>query len=259
MSSPTAQLQIRNVYHARVIGREIRAVVGPVSLDIGGGEFLSIVGPAGCGKTTLLKMIAGIVPITNGEIRIAGTKLQPPSRDFGLAFEEPALLPWRTSMQNILLPAEMRGLDLLESSNRARRLVAWVGLSRFEQSKPDELPPGTAQAISICRALVHSPSLLLLDEPFRTLDPLSLEQMIDSLQRLWAETRTTAVLCTCNMHEAVLLSDRVALMSPGPGRILETISIDLPRPRRFDKAMAPQIAEYCNRIRNPFRAQGVLP
>jgi NitT/TauT family transport system ATP-binding protein len=259
MTTPTLQIQIDNAHHTRIVERETRTLVGPVSLEIKAGEFLSIVGPVGCGKTILLKMIAGILPVSGGAIRIVGAKLEPPSRDFGLVLQEPALLPWRTSMQNILLQAEMRSLNLEQSRNRARRLLAWFGLSRFEESKPHELLPGTSQAISICRALVHGPSLLLLDEPFRTLDPLSLEPMLDAFQRLWAETGTTALLFTRNLHEAVLLSDRVAVMSPRPGRISGIIPVDLPRPRRLDRAMTPQIAEYGSRIRTLFRAQGVLP
>jgi len=258
---PAASLhiQILNLYHERITGQESQVVVGPVSLELRGGEFLSIVGPAGCGKTTLIKMVAGLVPATGGEIQIAGAEIHPPKRDFGIVLQQPALLPWRTTMKNILLQGEVRGLDLVESRNRARRLLAWFGLSRFEESKPHELPPGTAQAISLCRALVHNPALLLMDDPFRALDPLALEQTLDGFQRLWIETGTTALHCTCNLHAAVLLSDRVAVMSPRPGRILQTFSVDLPRPRRLDKAMTPQIAEYCNRVRTLFRAQGILP
>jgi NitT/TauT family transport system ATP-binding protein len=259
MSTPTLRIQVDNAHYIRAIGGESQIVVGPVSFDIKSGEFLSIIGPASCGKTSLLKMIAGILQATGGEIRISGAKLNPPCRDFGLVPHEPALLPWRTCMQNILLHAEMRRTDMDLSRNRARRLLAWFGLSRFEERKPHELPPGAAQAISICRALVHEPSLLLMDEPLRSLNPLELEQMLDGFQRLWTESGTTAMLCTCNMQEAVLLSDRIAVMSPRPGRILEIISIDLPRPRRLDKTMTPQIADYCSRIRTVFRAQGILP
>lgn len=253
------EIQIHNALYARVAGRACEKIVGPVSLEVRTREFMSIVGPAGCGKTTLVKMIAGILPVTEGDIRVLtpGTHRSP--NDFGLVLEQPALLPWRTSMQNVLLQAELRGLDLDQSRTYARRLLAWFGLASSEGSRPYELPPGAAQAISICRALVHDPSLLLMDEPFRNLDALALEQLLDGFQRLWAETGTTTLLCTCNMHKAVLLSDRVAVMSPRPGRILEILSIDLPRPRRPDKATAPLIAEHCDRIRTLFRAQGVLP
>ena len=259
MSMQSFQIQIEGAQYAKGGAQASQILVGPIHLDIRGGEFTSIVGPAASGKTTLLKMIAGILKPTAGEIRICGMNVRPPGRDFGLVLEDPALLPWRSSMQNILLLAEMRGLGLDESRNRARRLLAWLGLSRYEECKPHELPPGTAGTISLCRALIHGPSLLLMDEPFRALDPLALEQRMDGFQRLWAEVGNSAVLFTRNMQEAILLADRVAVMSPQPGRILECIAIDLPRPRRLDKATTPLIAEYCYRIRTLFRAQGVLP
>jgi len=253
------QVDIRNATYADAGTRGTRADVGPITVNIDAGEFVSLVGPAECGKTTLIKMIAGVLPVTGGEIRISGAKLSPPTREFGLALHKPALLPWRTSMENILLQADLQDVDRKESSNRARRLLAWFGLSRFESCRPHELPPGGPEAVAICRALVNNPSLLLMDEPFGTLDPMALEKMLDILQRLWAETVSTCILCTKNITEAVLLSDRIAVLSPGPGRILETISIPLPRPRRFDKATTAHISEYCGRIRTLFRAQGVLP
>lgn len=253
------RIQVQNACHVRMAGRETQTVVGPISMEIRGGEFLSIVAPPASGKTSLLRMIAGTLPVTGGEIRIMGARIQPPERDFGLVLQKPALLGWRTVMQNILLQAELRGLNLAESRNRARRLLAWFDLSKFEESRPHELPPGTAQLVSVCRALVHCPALLLLDEPFRMLNTLALEQILDAFQRLWLETKTTALLCTGNIQEAVLLSDRIAVMSQGPGRILQEYSIDLPRPRRMDRATTPLIAEYCSRIRTLFRAQGVLP
>jgi NitT/TauT family transport system ATP-binding protein len=233
-------------------------MVGPVDLDIRGGEFFSVVGPPRSGKTALLKMIAGILPPSSGEIQVYATHGELAGSQVGFALQEPALLPWRSAMQNVLLHAEIRGLDMQECGNRARRLLAWFGLSKCEDLKPHELPPGAGQAISICRALIHSPALLLMDDPFRGMDALSLEQMLDNFQRVWAEVGNTAVLCTSDLLQAVLLSDRIAVMSPAPGRILECISVDLPRPRRHDRAMAPQIAEYCHRLRMQFRAQGVL-
>lgn len=259
MATQSFQIRVEGALYAKGVAPESQMLVGPIDLEINGGEFLAIVGPPASGKTTLLKMIAGILKPTSGNIRICGAKTQPPGRDFGLLLEDPALLPWRSAMQNILLQAEMAGLELQESRNRARRLLAWLGLSHYEASKPHELPPGTMGAIALCRALIHSPSLLLMDEPFRDLDPLALEQRLDGFQRLWAEAGNTAALFTRNMQEAVLLADRVVVLSPRPGRILEHISIELPRPRRFDKATTLAIAEYCYRIRTIFRAQGVLP
>ena len=259
MAAEVIRIQIQEACHARAVGGRIQTVLGPLSLDIRAGEFLAIVAPPASGKTSLLRMIAGNLPVTSGEIRITGARVGPPERDCGLVLQQPALLGWRTVMQNILLQAQLRRLDLAESRNRARRLLAWFALSEYEDSRPDDLPPGAAQLISVCRALVHRPALLLLDEPFRMLDPLVLERILDGFQHLWLETKTTAVLCTGNIQEAVLLSDRVAVMSQRPGIILQEFPINLPRPRRMDRTMSPQIAEYCSRIRTLFQAQGVLP
>jgi len=259
MTAEILRIQIQQACHARAVGARLRTVVGPVSLDIRAEEFLAIVAPPASGKTSLLRMIAGTLPVTSGEIRITGARVRPPERDFGLVLQHPALLGWRTVMQNILLQAQLRGLDLAESRNRARRLLAWFGLSECENCRPDDLPAGAAQLVSLCRALVHRPALLLLDEPFRLLDPLVLERILDGFQHLWQEMKPTAVLCTGNMQEAVVLADRVAVMSQGPGRILQEFPIDLPRPRRMDRTIAPRIAEYCGRIRTLFQAQGILP
>lgn len=256
---PAFALSIQNAHCTRGVGNESRTAVGPISLEVGSGEFLSILGPSASGKSTLLRMIAGLAPITGGQILIGGAAIHAARRAFGLVPQRPALLPWRTAMENVLLPAEMLSLNMEESKNRARRLLAWFGLSRFEGSHANSLPPGMANAVSVCRALVHNPSLLLMDEPFRIPDALVHEQILDGFQRLWAENRTTAILCTRNPHEAVMLSDRVVVLSSGPGRILEIIIVDLPRPRRLDKAMTPRIADYCNRIRTVLRAQGTVP
>jgi len=256
---PPLALSLQDAHRSCWVGNESRTVVGPISLEVGSGEFVSILGPSASGKSTLLRMIAGLVPITNGRILIGGTTIEETRRAIGLVLQRPALLPWRTTMENVLLPAEMLNLNREESRNRARRLLAWFGLSRFEGCLADTLPAGMANAVSVCRALVHNPSLLLMDEPFLILDALVHEQILDGFQRLWAENKTTAVLCTRNLFEAVLLSDRVIVLSPGPGRILEIVSVDLPRPRRLDKAMTPQITDHCNRIRMILRAQGSVP
>jgi len=256
--SSEPQIQIRNVSCTLWDGQKYQPVFGPFSLDVFSGEFVSLVGPQSCGKSTLLKAIAGIVPVPDGEIRFAEGH---PSRGhtIGLVPGKPALLPWRTSMANILLQAEMEGLDREESCRRARRLLAWFGLSSLENRRACHLPPGAAPCVAICRAIVQNPALLLLDEPFGQLDPLAMEKVLDAFQRLWMENRTTAILCTRNIQGAVLLADRVAVLSPSPGRILEVLTVDLPRPRRLDKSMTPQIVDYCNRIRTLFRSQGILP
>ncbi len=252
-------VSLHDACHSRRTGSQLHAIAGPLSFDLREGELLSIVGPEGSGKTTLIKMIAGLLKVTAGEIRFDPADAERVQRSMGLAFEQPSLLPWRTAMQNILLQAELRGLDREESRNRARRLMSWFGLTDYEDRRPHEIPAAAAPLISVCRAMVHDPPVLLMDEPFRSLNALTLEHVLDAFQRLWLETRSTVLLCTSNLHEAVFLADRVAVLSPGPGTILQILPVNLPRPRRFDKAMSPRIAEYCSLLRTLFRAQGVLP
>jgi NitT/TauT family transport system ATP-binding protein len=232
--------------------------MGPISLDIRAGEFLSIIAPPGSGTDALLKMIAGILPVPEGEIEFDSVPNVSGSRQIGVVLQRPALLGWRSILNNVLLQAEIRGLAIEESRNRARRLLALFGLSQFESRRPHELPHGTHQLVSICRALVHEPGLLLMDEPFRALDPLAFEKILTGFQRLWSESALTVVLCTTDLDSAVLLSDRIAVMPPHAGAVPEAL-IDLPRPRRLDKATAPLIAEHCSRIRTLLRAQGILP
>ncbi len=232
-------------------------VCGPFDLEVGSGEFLALLGPGGSGKSTLLRMIAGLLPLSSGEIRVGGRKVVSPQTEIGVVFEKPFLLEWRTALENVLLQAEIRGLDLHSSVDRARRLLVMLGLAGFERRKPRNLAPGMAVRVALCRALVHDPDLLLLDDPFHDLDPLEREQIASDLQRLGLTPGTTILLATHSPAEAVRLSDRVAVLSPG-GRIQQCLTIDLPRPRRFDKTTTPHITEYCSSIRTLLHAQGTL-
>jgi NitT/TauT family transport system ATP-binding protein len=229
-----------------------------VSLDIGDGEFVSILGPSGCGKSTLLLMIAGLIPASAGEIRIAGRPVTRPQTDVGIVFQSPVLLDWRTVIRNVLLQAEARGLDLGTSRAKARELLLAVGLEGFEDKYPFELSGGMRQRAAICRALIHDPPLLLMDEPFGALDALTREQMRVDIERLWLERRKTVVFITHSIPEAVLLSDRVVVMSPRPGRVDGVLDIDLPRPRRHGVQESPRFAEHLTAITDLFRARGVL-
>lgn len=232
--------------------------VGPFCIDISEREVVTLVGPGACGKTTLLKMIAGLIPATSGEIRIFESKVEAPRADIGLVLQEPFLLDWRTVMQNVLFPAEVRRLDMRESEVRARGLLASLGLAGYENSRPRQISRGNQQLVSICRALVHDPPLVLMDEPFAVLDPLAREQAIIELQRMWKNVSTTVVIATQNIAEAVQLSDRIAVLSEGRGQVLEILPIELPRPRRLDQRTTPLIAEYSNRVRTIFHAHGIL-
>ncbi len=228
-----------------------------ITLDIRRSEFVAIVGPSGCGKTTLLKMVAGLVPYSAGEITVGGVRVDRPQTDVGIVFQESILLDWRDVLANVLLQVDIRRLDRAIYEPLARHLLRAPGLDGFEGKKPYELSGGMRQRVSICRALVHDPPLLLMDEPFGALDALTREQISMDIQRLWMEKRKTAIHITHSIPEAVLLADRVVVMSPRPGRIVEIIVVDLPRPRRLDRLPA-RFNDYAGRIREIFKAKGVL-
>jgi NitT/TauT family transport system ATP-binding protein len=204
-----------------------------------------------------MKMVAGLQPHTSGTITVGGRKVDRPQTDVGIVFQEAILLDWRDVLANVMLQVEIRGLDRAKFEPVARHLIEATGLTGFEHKKPYELSGGMRQRVSICRALVHDPPLLLMDEPFGALDALTREQISMDIQRVWMEKRKTALHITHSIPEAVLLADRVVVMSPRPGRIVEIIDIDLPRPRRLDK-LPPRFNEYSARIRDIFKAKGVL-
>ena len=257
MSSRRTHIQINHAVKTYA-SKDGEVGVGPFCFEVGQSEIVSLVGPGKCGKTTLLKMLAGLIPPTSGEIRIFESKVEAPQTDIGLVLQEPFLLDWRTVMQNVLLQAEVRRLDIGESEVRARRLLASLGLAGCENLRPRQISRGDQQLVSICRALVHDPPLVLMDEPFAVLDPLAREQAIMELQRLWKNVSPTVVIVTQNIAEAVQLSDRVAALSQGCGQVLEILPIELPRPRRLDQCTTPRIAEYSNRVRTIFHAHGVF-
>jgi NitT/TauT family transport system ATP-binding protein len=228
-----------------------------INLDIKDSEFVAIVGPSGCGKTTIMKMVAGLAPYTSGTITVGGKRVEAPQTDVGIVFQEAIMLDWRDVLENVMLQVDIRRMDRAEYEPIARGLLKATGLSGFEKKKPYELSGGMRQRVSICRALVHGPKMLLMDEPFGALDALTREQISMDIQRLWMETRKTALHITHSIPEAVLLADRVVVMGPRPGRIVEVIDIDLPRPRRLDQ-LSPKFGEYSTHIRNIFKSKGVL-
>ena len=205
------------------------------------GEFFSIVGPSGCGKTTLLRAIAGLQTPTQGRIEVNGTSVVGPTPNVGIVFQSPVLMAWRTVLENVLLQAEVRRLNLKEYRRRALELLKMVGLGGFEEKYPYQLSGGMQQRASICRALIHDPPLLLMDEPFGALDALTREKMNLELLRIWQESRKSVLFITHSIPEAVFLSDRVAVMSPRPGHIQEIVPIRLPRPRTMQTM---EIAEF---------------
>jgi NitT/TauT family transport system ATP-binding protein len=235
----------------------IRAVDG-VSLDIGDGEFVSIVGPSGCGKSTLLLITAGLVPPSAGRVRVAGAEVRAPGSHLGIAFQDATLYEWRRVIDNVLLPVELQRLDRTRYTRRARELLALVGLAGFERKYPFELSGGMRQRVGLCRALVHDPPLLLMDEPFGALDALSRDQLNLELQSIWQSDRKTVLFITHSISEAVFLSDRVVVMSPRPARTAAVLDIALPRPRTFDMTGAPEFARYAREIRACLESFGVL-
>ena len=245
------------------VGKVYQSKAGPVeacgeiNLEIRRSEFVVIVGPSGCGKTTILKMVAGLQPYTSGSISIDGRRVDGPHTDLGIVFQDAILLDWRNVLDNVLLQVDIRRLDRAQFEPVARSLLKATGLNGFENHKPYELSGGMRQRASICRALVHDPPLLLMDEPFGALDALTREQIARDIQRVWMEKRKTALFITHSIPEAVLLADRVVVMSPRPGRIVEILDIDLPRPRWLDRVPAI-FNEYTGRIREIFKARGVL-
>ena len=245
------------------VGKRYETKDGPVEacaeidLDIRRSEFVAIVGPSGCGKTTILKMVAGLVPYSAGSITVGGAAVDRPLTDVGIVFQESILLDWRDVLSNVMLQIDIRGMDAAAGEPVARQLLQATGLAGFEHKKPYELSGGMRQRVSICRALVHDPPLLLMDEPFGALDALTREQISMDIQRIWMDKRKTAIHITHSIPEAVLLADRVVVMGPRPGRIVEIIDIDLPRPRRLDKLPA-KFNDYAGRIREIFKSKGVL-
>ena len=230
---------------------------GDINLDIAQSEFVAIVGPSGCGKTTILKMVAGLTPYTAGTIEIGGKRVEAPQTDVGIVFQDSIMLDWRDVLANVMIQIDIRKMDRAKYQPVAMNLLKATGLEGFERKKPYELSGGMRQRVSICRALVHDPGMLMMDEPFGALDALTREQIAMDIQKLWMETRKTALHITHSIPEAVLLADRVVVMGPRPGRIVEIIKIDLPRPRRLDK-LPQAFNDYAGHIRNIFKSKGVL-
>jgi NitT/TauT family transport system ATP-binding protein len=221
----------RKVYHTSA---DHVLALDNVTFSVRAGEFISLLGPSGCGKSTLLWAMAGLRPLDGGSIELAGERVTGPHRDISIMFQQPTLLPWRSTLENVLFPLELRPPRNADARERARRLIERVGLDGFTDRYPKELSGGMQQRASIVRALAPDPEVLLLDEPFSALDPFTREGMNMLLQDLWLESGTTMALVTHNIEEAILLSDRVFVMSPRPGRISEELEIDLPRPRTLD-------------------------
>jgi NitT/TauT family transport system ATP-binding protein len=247
--------QLGKIYETR--GGTV-AALELIDFAIRDGEFVAVVGPSGCGKSTLLKILAGLIPISSGSALLRGTPIAGPRRDVGLVFQAPVLFPWRTVLGNALLPADVQRLGRAEAERRARQLLALVGLEGFEKRYPGELSGGMQQRAAIVRALVHDPAILLMDEPFGALDAMTREQMNLELQRIWLDRRKTILFITHSIAEAVFLGDRVFVMTPRPGRMLDMFEVTLPRPRPLDIMTTPEFGAYVRRARRGLEAKGGL-
>jgi len=232
--------------------------VDGVDIAIGASEFVSLLGPSGCGKSTLLSIIAGLIEPSAGEVRIDGRAVRAPYTNVGIVFQSDLLLDWRTVLGNVLLQYEMRGLPAQPHKARALALIASVGLAGFDTRHPWELSGGMRQRVAICRALIHEPPLLLMDEPFGALDALTRAQLQIDLQSIWQSSRKTVVFVTHSIEEAVFLSDRVIVMTPRPGRVREVIEIDLPRPRALTVRDGTVFSDAIRRVNHLFQDMGVI-
>jgi len=229
-----------------------------VSVEIAAGEFVSVVGPSGCGKSTLMLMVAGLLKRTRGDIVIGGTEVTRPITDVGIAFQDHLLLDFRTALANVTLHADIRRLPRKEIEARARELFAQLRLTGAIDKYPRQLSGGMRQRVSLIRTLVHDPPLLLMDEPFGALDALTRLQVRTDLEALWLRRRPTVLFITHSVEEAVGLSDRILVMGPSPGEVVDEIRIDLPRPRPIVLGDVPQFSAYVDRIHQQFERLGVL-
>lgn len=253
---------------ARIVGRGVSKTyitrdrdvfaLQPIDFEIESGEFVSLIGPSGCGKSTLMLIVAGLLEPSNGEIEVNGERLYQPLTDVGIVFQDHLLLDFRTAIDNLLLQTQIRGIPREAAREEARRLLRQLGLEEAADRYPSQLSGGMRQRVSLGRALIHDPSVMLMDEPFGALDAITRTQMRIDLERLWLEKQKTVLFITHSVEEAIGLSDRVIVMSPGPGKIVAEIKVDLSRPRPVELGQVKAFVEYADEIYEMFKQLGVL-
>jgi NitT/TauT family transport system ATP-binding protein len=234
-------------------------VLRNVSFDVPDRQFISILGPSGCGKSTLLMMLAGLEPVSNGMIEIAGETVLRPRRDVGVIFQDPTLLPWKTALENVLFPIEIYRLPYYQYKARAEALLEVVGLADAGQKKPSHLSGGMRQRVAICRALIHEPRVLLMDEPFSALDAITRDELNVTLLDIWERHHQTAFFVTHSIREAVFLSDRVIVLGLRPGQIVADVPIVFKRPRDLDIGETVDFNEICRMLRNAIATSHTSP
>jgi NitT/TauT family transport system ATP-binding protein len=255
-ASAGALIQARGLSKIYSAGGSEVTALKDLDFEIYDGEFVSVVGQSGCGKSTLLKILAGLLPLTEGSVELNGKPLCGPSPEAAVVFQSPVLLPWRTVLENVLLPIEFRKLAPSRYRQTALDMLAMVGLREFAERYPFELSGGMQQRAAIVRALVADPRLLLMDEPFGALDAMTREQMNLELMRIWQQSRKTVIFITHSIGEAIFLSDRVIAMSARPGTIADILTIDLPRPRDLSVINTDRFGRYAAHLRSLLNAQG---
>ena len=244
-----AALRVEHVSHVYDDANGHVEALDDISIEIAPGEFVCLVGPSGSGKSTLLRIMAGLIHPLRGRVWLDGQQVQSPGRSIGIVFQKANLMPWRYVLDNIALPLELEGVPPLEIIHRANELIDLVGLRGFERTYPHALSGGMEQRVAIARALIHNPSILLLDEPFGSLDALTRERMALELTRIWSAQRTTVVMVTHSIQEAVFLGDRVLVMTPRPGRIAADFPVRLDRPRDLTLLRQEAFSEIAGRVR----------
>ena len=232
--------------------------LGPLSLSLPRGAFMTIVGPSGCGKSTLLKLLSGLLPRSAGSITVNGAEVHEPQRDIGMVFQTPVLLPWKTALDNVLLPARVLGLEMQRSRVRAQELLELVGLADVGSRYPHELSGGMQQRVAIARALIHDPAILMMDEPFGALDAMTRELMNLELLRIWRQAGKTIVFVTHSIPEAIFLGTQVMVLSKRPGCIADLVTVDLPAERNLDIMSSDAFGVFSKRIRSQFNTQGFI-
>jgi NitT/TauT family transport system ATP-binding protein len=252
-----AFVDLKNVSLTYRLGKETTLALADATFGIDKGEFIAVVGPSGCGKSTIMKLVTGLLPATSGEVWVGGQRVSSPIKGVGMAFQNPTLMPWRTTLDNILLPMEVVEphkrrfrSHRAEYVERAMKLLATVGLNDFALKYPWQLSGGMQQRSNLCRALIHEPELLMLDEPFGALDAFTREELWGVMQALWLEKRFTGVLVTHDLREAAFLADTVYVMSRRPGRIVLARKVDIPRPRTLATTFEPQFVELVHELRD---------
>jgi len=252
-----AFVDLKSVSLTYRLGKETTLALADATFGIEQGEFVAVVGPSGCGKSTIMKLVTGLLPATGGEVRVRGSAVTGPIKGVGMAFQNPTLMPWRTTMDNVLLPMEIVEphkrrfrRHRAEYEARAMALLETVGLADFAQKYPWQLSGGMQQRSNLCRALIHEPELLMLDEPFAALDAFTREELWGVMQALWLEKRFTCVLVTHDLREAAYLADTVYVMSRRPGRIVMSRKIDIPRPRTLATTFEPHFVELVHELRD---------